>query len=319
MSGIWLLLIAILGIRGVPTAIGQGGMGEPRPASRTGDEPRSGEGYYCRIPEMPVSWATRGQPVDVAHSDAVFLGLGTAVPALDVRNTQALPITNLAFVVEYLDSQGHRSTTAVMAAAAVGYEKSAPLPFSVEGIQPWKEPLGPGETARVSGFYDSVRALTCPVAGRITFVLARFKNGSVQEYEADGWSVPPLPRFVPEITAACPIVQKNPTQISAKLRISSTGAVTGISGPVLTRDSPDLVVWVATQMKMWAFQPALLDGHPVEDDLDVEFVIFGNSLPNLAAISLTSPATLIVFQPGDGAAGRCIESFGQLREAMTIP
>jgi hypothetical protein len=318
MSSIWLLLIAILGIRGVPTAIGQGGMGEPQPASRTG-ESGSGEGYYCRIPEMPISWATRKQPVVIVHSDAVFSELGTTVPALDVRNAEPLPITNLAFVVEYLDSQGNRSTTAVIAAAAAGYEKSAPLPFSVENIASWKEPLGPGQTARVGGFYDSVRTITCPAAGRITFVLARFKNGSVEKYEADGWLVPPLPRFVPEITAACPIVQENPTQILAKLRISSTGEVTGISGPVLTRDSPDLVAWIATQMKLWTFQPTLLDGRPLEDDLDVEFVIFGNSLPNLAAISLTSPATLIVFYPANDAAGRCVENFGFLHEAMTIP
>jgi hypothetical protein len=73
MSGVWLLLIAILGIHGVPTAIGQGGVGEPQPASRTG-EPGAGEGYYCRIPEMPVSWATRGQPVDVAHNAPFFWG-----------------------------------------------------------------------------------------------------------------------------------------------------------------------------------------------------------------------------------------------------
>ena len=70
--------------------------------------------------------------------------------------------------------------------------------------------------------------------------MAKFKDGTVQQYAMDGWSVPPLPRLVPELTAACPVVKTNPTQIRAKLRISATGEVTGISGPVLTKDNPDL-------------------------------------------------------------------------------
>jgi len=279
----------------------------------------SAEGYYCRISEMPISWGTHGRPVEIVHSDAAFTELGTTWPALDVRNTQASPITNLAFVVEYLDSQRHKVTTAAIAAAAAGYEKAARLPFSVESIEAWKEPLGPGKTARVAGPYDSVRTITCPEAARITFALARFKNGTVQQYAADGWSVPPLPRFVPELTAACPVVQKNPTQIQARIRLSSSGDVIGISRPVLTRDNPDQVTWIATQMRQWKFQPALLDGQPHEDDLDVEFVLYGDPEPNLAAISLASPATLVVFFPRKDFSRGCIESFGFLHEATTIP
>jgi hypothetical protein len=262
------------------------------------DESAPGEAYYCRVPEMPISWETKGQPVKIVHSDAVFTALGTNEPALDVLNTQTSAITNLAFVVEYLDRQGQKVTTAAIAAAAAGYETGARLPFPVECCtEPWKKPLEPGNTARVAEFYDSVRTLSCPQSARITFVIAKFKDGTVQQYAAEGWSVPPLPRLVPELTAACPVVKKNPTQIRAKLRISSTGEVTGISGPALTKDDPDLVAWVATQMKQWTFHPALLDGHPHDTDLDAEFVLYGDPQANLAAISLTSPATLISFYP----------------------
>jgi hypothetical protein len=318
-----LVLGLVIVTQGIPAAAGQTHSADRHRASEAAGAPNtesgSGEHYYCRILEMPISWAMRGRPVDIVHSDAVFHELGTTVPALDVRDTRASPITNLAFVVEYLDSQGHKATTAAIAAAAAGYEKSAHLPFSVENIEVWKEPLEPGKTARVSGFYDSVRTTTCPVAGRISFVMARFKDGTVQQYAADGWSVPPLPRFVPELTAACPAVQKDPTEIRAKLRLSSTGDVIGISGPVLAKDNPDQVAWVATQMKRWTFQPALLDGRPHEVDLDVEFVLYGDPEPNLAAISPASPATLIVFFPRKDSSGGCVESFGFLREAMTIP
>jgi hypothetical protein len=80
-----------------------------------------------------------------------------------------------------------------------------------------------------------------------------------------------------------------------------------------------LVTWVATQLKEWKFQPPLLDGHPSGEDLDVEFVVYGDPEPNLAAISLGSPATLIVFYPRKDPSRGCVESFGFLHEAVTIP
>jgi hypothetical protein len=113
-------------------------------------------------------------------------------------------------------------------------------------------------------------------------------------------------------------VQKSPTQIRAKLRLGSDGNVVGISGPVLTKDDPELVAWVGAQMKRWIFHPALLNGDPQEGDLDVEFVLYKDPGPDLAAISLTSPAALIVFFPRKDFS-RCIESFGFLREAATVP
>jgi hypothetical protein len=217
-----------------------------------------------------------------------------------------------------VDSQAHKVTTAAIAAAATGYEKSVQLPFSVEDIGVWKEPLEPGKNARVPGFYDSVRTTTCPEAGRITFVIARFKDGTVQQSAAEGWTVPPMPRLVPYLTAKCPVVERSPTEIRAKLQLNSTGNVVGLSGPVLTKDDPELVAWVATQMKQWTFHPALRNGRAEEGDLDVEFILYKEAEPNLAAISLTSPTTLILFFPSQDFS-HCIESFGFLRERTTIP
>jgi hypothetical protein len=317
-----LLVLGIsIAILGGPLAAGQDpkdGRHDEMPAPQL-EESSPGAEYYCRAPEMPISWGTSAQPVKIVHSDAVFTALGTAIPALDVLNTQTSPITTLAFVVDYLDKAGHRVTTAAIAAAATGYQKTAHLPFSVEGFRDWKEPLAPGMTARVDGFYDSVRTLTCPQSARIIFVTVKFMNGTVQQYAADGWSVPPLPRFVPEGAAACPPVQKNPTQIRARLRISSTGEVTGISGPVLTKDNPEQVAWITTQLKQWKFQPPLLDGHPREGDLEVEFVLYGGPELNFGAISLDSPATLILFYPRKDPSRGCVQSFGFLHEAVTTP
>jgi len=268
---------------------------------------------------MPVSWGTPGQPVEIVRSGAVFNELGGAVSEVDVRNTSKHPISNLAFVVEYLDRQGHKTATAVIAAAAVGYEGSMQLPFPVENIEPWKAPLEPGATGHIGGFYDSVRAPTCPEAGLITFVVARFMNGTVQRYSAGGWSVPPLPRVVPYLTAPCPAVGKNPTQIRAKLRLTAGGDVTGVSGPAFTEGTPDQVGWIAAQMKQWKFHPALLDGKPHEYEIEVEFVLFGVPEPDFADISLASPATLIVFWPRKDLARGCSETFGFLSETTTIP
>src|SRR5271169_300452 len=217
MTGRWLLTLGfLLALRATVGGMGQdvgGGQHEatspsPTPAS----EFAAGRHYYCRIPEMPVSWGAPGQPVEIVRSGAVFNELGGAVSELDVRNTSERPITNLAFVVEYFDGQGHKAATAAIAAAAAGFEKSMQLPFSVENIESWKVPLEPGATGHVGGFYDSVRSPTCPESGQVTFVIARFMNGTVQQYAANGWSAPPLPRLVPVLTAACPAVEKNPTQ-----------------------------------------------------------------------------------------------------------
>lgn len=319
----WLLVIGTLvAIKGGP-ALGQNPGDNDGPiksasASAAG-EPGSEKSYYCRVQQMPISWGTRGQPVEIVHSDAVFTELGTTWPALDVKNTQASPITNLALVMEYLDGQQHKATTAAIAVAAAGYEKQAPVPFSVESISTWKEPLDPGKIARVSGTYDSVRTITCPEAARITFAMVRYRNGTVQRYAAEGWSVPPLPKFVPEIIGPCPAVQTNPTQVRAKVHLSASGNVIGISGPLATKDNPDQVAWIATQLEKWTFQPLLIDGHPREDDLEVEFVLYGEPEPNLAAITLASPATLIVFYPRKDASPGCVESFGFLHEVSTVP
>ena len=324
MARRWLLTLGfLLALQATAAGTGQNNGGGQHEATTRSPTPNSelaaGRHYNCRIPEMPVSWGTPGQPVEIVHSGAVFNELGGAVSELDVRNTSQRPITNLAFVVEYFDGQGHKATTAAIAAAAAGYEKSMQLPFSVENIESWKVPLEPGATGRVGGFYDSVRTTTCPEAGRVTFVIARFMNGSVQQYAADGWSVPPLPRLVPQLTAPCPAVEKNPTQIRAKLRLSPSGDVIGISGTALTKDSPVQVTWVATQMKQWKFHPAHLDGKPHEYELEVEFVLYGVPEPDFADISLASPATLIVFWPRKDLARGCIESFGFLSETTAIP
>ena len=320
----WLLTLGfLLALQATVAGTGQNNGGGQHEVTNPSPTPNSkltaGRHYYCRIPEMPVSWGTPGHPVELVRSDAVFTELGTAIPGLHVRNTSELPITNLAFVVEYFDGQGHKATTAAIAAAAAGYEKSMRLPFSVENTESWKVPLKPGATGRVSGFYDSVRTTTCPEAGRVTFVIARFMNGSVQQYAADGWSVPPLPRLVPELTAPCPAVEKNPTQIRAKLRLAASGDVVGISATALTKDDADRIAWITTQMKQWKFHPALLDGKPHEDELEVEFVLYGVTEPDFAAISLATPATLVVFSPRKNVGGGCVESFGFLGETTTIP
>jgi hypothetical protein len=320
----WLpVLCVILIVHGAPAASAQEEKGGARKsdndrAMQTNDF-RGAEHYYCRIAEMPISWQTRGQPVDIMHSDAVFTELGTTIPALDIRNTQRISITNIAFVLEYLDGQGQTVTTAAIAAAAAGHEKELPLPFSVENIEAWKKPLERGRTARVSGFYDSQRTVSCPKTARVTFAMVRFGNGTVQQYPARRWSVPPLPRVVPELSTACPLLRTNPTQIRAKVRINSTGNVIGFSGPTLTTADADLIAWVATQMKHWTFHPAVIDGRPEEDDLNLEFVLYGDPEPNFAAISLTTPATLVWFSPKKNIPERCQESFGFLAEATTIP
>jgi hypothetical protein len=268
---------------------------------------------------MPISWGTERRPVEIVRSDAAITELGTIWPAIDIRNTQASAITNLAFVIEYLDDKSQKTTTAAVAATAEGYGKSLQVPFSVENVTVWKAPVEPGTTARVDGTFDGVRPLACPEAARITFAMARFKNGTIQQYAAEGWSVPALPRFVPELADSCPVAGENPIQIRAKIQYNAAGDVIGISGPIFTRDDPDKVAWIVAHMKQWKFHPALLDGRPQEGDVDVEFVLYGDPKPDLTGISLTTPAALVVFFPKQAPRIGCFESFGMLQEGTTIP
>jgi hypothetical protein len=277
------------------------------------------EHYYCRAEEMPVSWKTNVQPVKIVHSSAVFLELGTAVPALDVRNTQTAAITNLDLVIEYLDQKGRVVDTATVGGAAAGFENAMPAPFSVENTETWKGPLDPGEIARVQGMSDGNRTVTCPVSGQITFVMARFRNGAVQQHGLLGWQVPPLPRIVPQLDSACPVLHSSILEIPAKLKISDAGDVLGVS-PSSGGDDPGVLAWAIDQMKRWKFHPALVDGQPRNSELSVDFVFQVSPEPNLAAISPTAPSVLIQFFPsGRESQPRCIEAFAQLTENSTIP
>ncbi len=284
---------------------------------RYADESGSGGNYYCRVSDMPISWRTNGHPVQIAHSDAVFTGLGTTTPGLDVRNTQAASITNLALVVEYVDEEGHTVATATAAGAAPGFEKAIRTPFPVEEVKAWKQPLDPGQTERIDGFNAGARTITCPVAARVTFAIVRFKSGTVQQYASAGWRVGPLPRIVPELISACPPVQSGLVEIPAKLRISAAGDVLGIAAD--TRNYLTVLGWITAQVGQWKFHPALIDGQPKDSEVDLEFVVHGSAEPNLSAISSSAPAILIQFFPARDSAPRCVESFAQLTEGATIP
>lgn len=274
--------------------------------------------YYCHIDNMPVSWKGISQPVKIAHSSAVFLELGTAVPELDVRNTQTSAITNLDLVIEYLDEKGDVVDTAAIGGAAAGFENAMPAPFSLENTETWKGPIEPGEIARVQGMSNGNRTVTCPVSGQITFVMARFRGGALQRYGSAGWQVPPLPRIVPELDSACPALQSGILQIPVKLKISNAGDVIGVSQSSV-RD-PGVLAWAVDQMKRWKFHPALVDGQPKDSELNVDFVFHGSPEPNLAAISPATPSVLIQFFPsGRDSQPRCVEAFAQLTETSTIP
>ena len=147
--------------------------------------------YYCRSDEIPLSWKTSQQPVRVVHSSAAFSDGGTATPALDVQNTGMVAITDLDFVIEYLDEAGHTVDIATIGSSATGFETAMPTPFVVESREPWEKPLGPGEVGRIQSISDGNRTVTCPVSGQITFVAARFRDGRTQQYGSAHWRVRP--------------------------------------------------------------------------------------------------------------------------------
>jgi len=274
--------------------------------------------YYCHTDDLPVSWKGLSQPAKIVHSSAVFLELGTTVPELDVRNTQTTAITNLDLVIEYLDEKGNVVETATIGGAVAGFENAMHAPFPLESTETWKDPLGPGETARVHGMSNGNRTVTCPVSGQITFAMARFRGGAIQKCGSTGWQVPPLPRIVPELDSACPVLQSGILEIPVKLKISRGGDVTGVSQPSV-RDR-GVLAWVVDQMKRWKFHPALVDGQPKDSELSVDFVFHGSPEPNLAAISPATPSVLIQFFPsGRDPQPRCVEAFAQLTETSTIP
>jgi|ERR1700722_7551389 len=274
--------------------------------------------YYCHTDDMPVSWKSISEPGKIVHSSAVFLELGTAVPALDVQNKQTVALTNLDLVIAYLDEKGNVVDTATIGGAAAGFENAMPAPFPLENKETWKGPLEPGETARVQGMSNGNRTVTCPVSGQITFVMARFWGGAIQQYGSTGWRVPPLPRIVPELDSACPVLKSGTLEIPVTLKISIGGDVIGVS----QSSSGDLGVlaWAVDQLKRWKFHPALVDGQPKDSELSVDFVFHGSPEPNLATISPTTPSVLIQFFPSRrDPQSHCVEAFAQLTESSTIP
>lgn len=282
------------------------------------DESGSGANHYCRANNIPMSWETTGQPVEIAQSAAVFTSLGTTTPELDVLNTHAAPITNLAVVLEYVDEVGRKLVTATAAGAAPGFENVLRTPFPLEQVETWKQPLDPGHTERINGFNDGVRTITCPVAGRITFAMVRYKSGSVQQYASAGWHLGALPRIVPELTSACPPVPSGVIEIPAKLRISATGDVTDIVAE--QTDDQSVLAWISTQIRQWKFHPALIDGQPKDSEMDAQFVVHASSEPDINPILPESPAVLIQFFPSSrDVSHHCVEGFAHLTENDTIP
>jgi hypothetical protein len=273
--------------------------------------------YYCHVTEMPLSWAMEPHPVKITSSEAAFTDLGSADPSIKITNSQATAITNVAFVIEYVDKEDNVVDTAVAANAAKGYENAMPTPFPVENLQVWQNPVGPGEGAWVGGMSDGNRTISCPTAGRITFLMLRLKNGDVRQYASTAWQIPALPRMVPRLDMSCPSVG-GLVEIPAILRINVAGEVIAIAPQDLA--SPDLINWAAARVRSWKFHPGLANGHPQASELKVDFIFYPNAEVNPAGLSLNSPAVLIQFFPSNrDAAPRCIEAFAFLKEGDTIP
>ncbi|HKW16156.1 MAG TPA: hypothetical protein VJO35_01480 [Terriglobales bacterium] len=258
--------------------------------SNTGQSP-----YLCDIARIPTAWAFDNPPGSIDENHATFTPTGWDRMQLEFRSDQANPLKALKLVVEYVDAEGELIARVPMYAYVDPSTAHLP-PNAFKPDHTWGTPLNQGESREIVGQELSVRTGRCPVRALVTFASIEYTDGSIRTYSSPDWRLGPTPAFVPVLSDAPDPPLQPPLSLLAKLRISASGDVLDVvpGAHVDTR----LVVWVREIMmnKEWKFHPAILNGQPIDTELEVLFQVNSpGSTPFVEDPPLLKPVTLVRF------------------------
>ncbi len=276
--------------------------------------------HICRTIEVPTSWAFDNPPVRIEANQVSFSEIGWVTLSLRVLNEESTPIQALTMIVEYLDVQGE-PIIRVPIFAHIDRAIAKGPPDMLKPAQAWKSALSPGEEAVLAGDSMGIRTGGCPARSRVTFVREEFTNSRVRTSASSNWQLGPSPALVPILPDSLPdLPVEAPASLLAKLRISDSGSVIDVV-PQVAADSA-LLQWIRARMKQgWRFYPALINGRPVESELNVLFQIHAKGMARFPETQpLPKPVTLIrfvwshdAFPKGDGS-DRLMLMYGVLTE-----
>ena len=250
--------------------------------------------YDCVVRDIPTAWAFDTPPGSIENSSASFSAVGWDTMNLGFRNEQAVQIEALQLVLEYFDKAGNLVVRVPMYAhvnRAVAHVPSNSLKPSGD----WGAPLRKGESELMVGEEQSIRTGHCPVRSVVTFANAQFTDGTVRTYSSPEWRLDASIKAVPMLERIPELSVQPPVSLLAKLRVDAAGNLVAIVPNADT--DPRLVGWVRNVIgRGWKFHPAILNGRPIDSELDVLFEIHAKGMAHFVETDpVLKPITLIRF------------------------
>lgn len=288
-------------------------------------QPSTPESYVCFLEDLPTTWAFNPSPGTIDNSSASFSPLGFDTLNLDFRNEQPTPIEALELVVEYFDKAGD----VILRVPMYAHVNPAVAHLPSNALRPsgtWGAPLNKGESELMVGEEQSIRTGHCPVKAVVTFATVRFTDGSVRTYSSPAWRLNPYIEVVPLLDKIPDPPVQPPVSLLARVRINAAGFVTGVV-PSAGGD-PRTVNWIRNVMgKGWKFHPAILNGEPIDSELEVLFQIHAKGMAHFVETNpVWEPVTLIRFvwthdmsSAYDAEPDRLTLMYGVLNEGSSLP
>lgn len=273
--------------------------------------------YLCNLARVPTAWAFDNPPGSIDENNAMFTPTGWDTVHLKFRSAQATPIKTLKLVVEYVDAEGEPIARVPMYAYVD--PSTEHMPSNV--LRPdntWGTPVTEGNSGEMNGQEVSIRTGRCPVQARVTFASIGYTDSSVRTYSSPEWRLDPTPSLVPMLRDVPNLPLQPPLSLLAKLRIGASGDVLDVI-PGVSADAR-LAGWVRDVMmnNEWKFHPAILNGQPIESELDVLFEIHTRESANFADDHpILKPVTLIRFlwtHDSTSRSGKATMMYGVLTE-----
>jgi hypothetical protein len=250
--------------------------------------------FSCSPVRIPTSWAFDNPPGRIEDHSASFTPIGWDTIQLKFRNDQPTPVQALKLVVEYMDAQGEPLARVPMYATV--NPAVAHVPANVlKPANTWGAPVKTGESGEMVGEEASLRTGHCPVRAQVTFASIQFDDGTGRTYSSPNWRLEPTPALVPVLRNLPTLPVEPPVSLFAKVRISASGDILDLV-PDANGDAR-LVGWLRDVMgKDWKFHPAILNGQPIESELNVLFQINAKGMTEFVEnLPILKPVTLIRF------------------------
>lgn len=269
--------------------------------------------YRCLLQELSVSIAVEHPPGQIEQNKVMFTEAGTCAADFYFRNLEPAAIEGLAVVMDYTDKKGLIIDRVPAIGVTERAEKEFRPPFPIERVYPdWKQPLLPGEVARVQAIKNGIRTGICPTQAAVKFIMVRFSNGAVETFSSPGWQLGPIPKYVPAHFSLPSKLIIPPLALRAKVKLSASGQVVDVVS--VSGERLQILALIRDQMRQqWPFNPAVYEGRAVESELSVLFRFHADRTPDFPEEhDLLAPVTLIEFFPEVDSPGTWEVAYGRL-------